>query len=202
MYNINLQKFKEVFPNCKNPDILVNLFDNILNQSGINTKERVCMFLAQCGHESGGFTLTVENLNYGAKGLLSTFPKYFKNANEAILYERKPEKIANKVYANRMGNGPESSGDGWKYRGRGFIQLTGKSNYEAFSKDMDIDAVNNPDLVKDDLSIAIRSAVWFWNKNNLNTYCDKGDFIGLTKRINGGVNGLPDREAKYKKLIS
>ena len=202
MYNINLQKFKEVFPNCKSPDMLVNLFDNILNQSGINTKERVCMFLAQCGHESGGFTLTVENLNYGAKGLLSTFPKYFKNVNEAILYERKPEKIANKVYANRMGNGPESSGDGWKYRGRGFIQLTGKSNYEAFSKDMDIDTVNNPDLVKDDLSIAIRSAVWFWNKNNLNSYCDKGDFIGLTKRINGGTNGLSDREAKYKKLIS
>ena len=101
-----------------------------------------------------------------------------------------------------MGNGPESSGDGWKYRGRGFIQLTGKSNYEAFSKDMDIDAINNPDLVKDDLSIAIRSAVWFWNKNNLNTYCDKGDFIGLTKRINGGTNGLSDRETKYKKLIS
>ena len=202
MYNINLQKFKEVFPNCKSPDTLVNLFDNILNQSGINTKERVCMFLAQCGHESGGFTLTVENLNYGAKGILGTFPKYFKTLSEATSYERKPEKIANKVYANRMGNGPESSGDGWKYRGRGFIQLTGKSNYEAFSKDMDVDVISNPDLVKDDLSIAIKSAVWFWNKNNLNSYADKKDIIGATKRINGGTHGLPDREAKYKKLVS
>ncbi len=202
MYNIDLQKFKETFPNCKNPDVLVNLFDNILNPAGINTKERVCMFLAQCGHESGGFTLTVENLNYGAKGLLGTFPKYFKTLSEATSYERKPEKIANKVYANRMGNGPESSGDGWKYRGRGIIMTTGKANYAEFSKYSGIDAVNNPDLLSTDISVAIKSAIWFWNKNKLNSYCDNNDFIGLTKRINGGLNGLKDRQDKLQKLIS
>ena len=202
MYNIDLQKFKETFPNCKNPDVLVNLFDNILNQSGINTKERVCMFLAQCGHESGDFTIFNENLNYSAKGLLATFPKYFKSETEALAYERKPEKIANKVYANRMGNGPEGSGDGWKYRGRGMIMTTGKANYAEFSKYSGIDAVNNPDLLSTDISVAIKSAIWFWNKNKLNSYCDNNDFIGLTKRINGGLNGLPDRETKYKKLIT
>lgn len=202
MYNINLQKFKEVFPYCKNADVLVNLLDNILNSSGIDTKERVNMFLAQCGHESGGFTITVENLNYSAKGLRSTFPKYFKSESEALIYERKPEKIANKVYADRIGNGPESSGDGWKYRGFGFIQLTGKSNYEAFSKDMGIDIVSNPENIRQDLTLAIKTAVWFWNKNKLNSYADKGDLLGATKRINGGINGLADREIKYKKLMS
>lgn len=202
MYNINLQKFKEVFPYCKNADSMVNLLDNILNSSGIDTKERVNMFLAQCGHESGGFTITVENLNYSAKGLRSTFPKYFKSESEALIYERKPEKIANRVYADRIGNGPESSGDGWKYRGRGYIMITGKSNYQEFSKYSGIDVVSNPDLISTDVSVSIKSAIWFWNKNNLNTYCDKGDFIGLTKRINGGTNGLADREIKYKKLMS
>ncbi len=202
MYNVDLQKFKEVFPYRREPEMFVNLLDNILNANGIDTKERVNMFLAQCGHESGGFTITSENLNYSAKGLRSTFPKYFKSESEALSYERKPEKIANKVYANRMGNSDENSGDGWKYRGAGFIQLTGKVNYEAFSKDMGIDALNNPDLVRNDLTIAIKSAIWFWNKNNLNKYCDNNDFIGLTKKINGGINGLTDRETKYKKLMA
>ena len=202
MYNIDLNKFKSVFPNCKDSEILVNLFDNILNPAGINTKERVCMFLAQCGHESGGFTVYNENLNYSAKGLRGVFGKYFPTDALANQYARQPEKIANKVYANRMGNGPESSGDGWKYFGRGIIQLTGKSNYKEFSEYSGIDAVNNPDLLSTDISVAIKSAVWFWNKNNLNKYCDNNDFIGLTKRINGGTNGLADRQDKFNKLMS
>ena len=202
MYNIDLNKFKSVFPNCKDSEILVNLFDNILNPAGINTKERVCMFLAQCGHESAGFTIFNENLNYSAKGLRGVFGKYFPTDALANQYARQPEKIANKVYANRMGNGPESSGDGWKYRGFGLIQLTGKDNFSAFSKDTGIDIVTYPENIRQDLSLAIKTAIWFWNKNNLNKYCDNNDFIGLTKRINGGLNGLADREDKFNKLMS
>src|SRR5574344_1094965 len=170
MYNIDLNKFKSVFPKCKDPEVLVNLFDNILNPAGINTKERVCMFLAQCGHESGGFTIYNENLNYSANGLRSVFKKYFSTYDLANQYARKPEKIANKVYANRIGNGSESSGDGWKYRGRGMIMITVKSNYQEFSKYSGIDVVNNPDLLSNDLVVSIKSAIWFWTKNKLNAY--------------------------------
>ena len=202
MYKIDVSKFKKLFPNAKEPDKLCNLFDNLLNASGIDTKERVCMFLAQCGHESAGFSRFSENLNYSAKGLRGTFPKYFPDDATAVKYERQPEKIANRVYANRMGNGPENSGDGWKYCGRGIIQTTGKANYEAFSKESGIDAINNPDLLKSDLSIAIKSAIFFWNKNNLNSYADKKDIVGSTKKINGGTIGLEEREHLYKSLIS
>lgn len=201
MYKIDLNKFKKVFPNCKEPEVFCNLLDNLLSASGIDTKERVVMFLAQCGHESQGFTRFTEGLNYGTEGLLATFPKYFPDLKTAKAYERQREKIANKVYANRMGNGPESSGDGWKYSGKGILQITGKDNYTTFSKDAGIDAVNNPDLLSTDLSVAIKSAIWFWNKNNLNKYCDNNDFIGLTKKINGGINGLEDRQDKLKKLM-
>ncbi len=201
MYNIDLNKFKSVFPNCKNSEIIVNLFDNILNPAGINTKERVCMFLAQCGHESAGFTIYNENLNYSAKGLRGVFGKYFPTDALANQYARQPEKIANKVYANRMGNGPESSGDGWKYRGFGLIMTTGRANYTEFSKYSGIDIVTYPENIRQDLSLAIKTAIWFWNKNNLNKYCDNNDFIGLTKRINGGLNGLKDRQDKLEKLM-
>ena len=202
MYKIDLNKFKKVFPNCKVPEVFCNLLDNLLSASGIDTKERVSMFLAQCGHESGGFTRFVENLNYSAKGLRGTFPKYFPDDATAIAYERKPEKIANKVYANRMGNGPESSVDGYKYRGRGMIMTTGKSNYEAFSKDMNIDVVNNPDLLSMDMAVAIKSAIWFWNKNNLNKFADAKDILGSTKKINGGTIGLEDRTKHYNELMA
>lgn len=198
--NINLETFKSLFPKCKEPEILVNLLDNLLPTVGIDTKNRVAGFIAQCAHESGGFTIFSENLNYSAKGLRSVFGKYFPTDDLANQYERKPEKIANKVYANRMGNGPESSGDGWKYRGFGFIQLTFKSNYEAFSKDMGIDIVSNPENIRQDLTLAIKTAIWFWNKNKLNDYCDRDDIIGMTKRINGGTNGLEDRKKYYEAL--
>lgn len=201
MYKIDVQKFKKLFPSCKEPEKLCNLMDNLLPAAGIDTKERVNMFLAQCGHESGGFTRFTEGLNYSAKGLLGTFPKYFPDLKTALSYERQKEKIANRVYANRMGNGPESSGDGWKYRGFGFIQLTGKDNFNIFSKDTGIDIVTNPESIRDDLSLAIRTAIWFWNKNNLNKFADAKDILGATKKINGGTNGLEDRKKHYNELM-
>lgn len=202
MYNIDVLKFKKVFPNCKEPEKFCNLLDNLLPAAGIDTRERVNMFLAQCGHESGGFSVFTENLNYSTKGLRTVFPKYFPDDSTAEKYDRQKEKIANRVYANRMGNGPESSGDGWKYRGRGILQCTGKDNYAAFSKDTNIDAVNNPDLLSTDKSVAIKSAIWFWSKNNLNKFADAKDILGATKKINGGTNGLEDRTDKYNKLIA
>lgn len=137
-----------------------------------------------------------ENLNYSASGLRKTFGKYF-TYNESLLYERKPEKIANRVYANRMDNGDEKSGDGWKYRGRGFIQITGKSNYRLLSKDMGVDYINNPDLLLTEADSMI-SAIWFWNTNNLNRYADNDDVYSVTKRINGGTNGLDHRTQLLK----
>ena len=202
MYKIDLNKFKKVFPNCKEPEVFCNLLDNLLSASGIDTKERVVMFLAQCGHESQGFTRFTEGLNYGAEGLLATFPKYFPDLKTAKAYERQREKIANKVYANRMGNGPESSGDGWKYRGFGLIQLTFKDNFSAFSKDTGIDLVTDPEKYRTDLSIIIKSAIWFWNKNKLNKYADAKDILGSTKKINGGTNGILEREEFFNELIS
>lgn len=202
MYKIDIAKFKSVFPNCKNSDELCNLMDNVLPASGIDTKERVNAFLAQCGHESAGFTKFVENLNYSAKGLRATFPKYFPDDSTAVKYERQPEKIANRVYANRMNNGIESSGDGWKYRGRGPIQLTGKANYEAFSKDTGIDVLTNPDEAFKDLATLLKTAIWFWNKNNLNILADKKDIKSMTKKINGGFIGLEERQHNFEILMS
>ena len=202
MYKIDVQKFKKLFPGCKEPEKLCNLLDNLLPAAGIDTKERVNMFLAQCGHESGGFTRFTEGLNYNAKGLLGTFPKYFPDLKTALSYERQKEKIANRVYANRMGNGPESSGDGWKYRGFGLIQLTGKDNFSNFSKDSGIDLVTDPEQYRTDLTVIIKSAIWFWNKNNLNKFADAKDILGATKKINGGLNGIHEREEFFNELLN
>jgi putative chitinase len=170
----------------------------------INTPQRVAAFLAQCGHESGGWTVFEENLNYSAKGLNGIFKKYFPTEESAKPYERKPEMIANKVYGGRMGNGPESSGDGWLYRGRGPIQLTGKDNYRAFAKEMFEDWENlfqNPDWVTADKDFALMSAIWFWNKNKLNKEADAGDIKTMTRKINGGYIGLEDRIKHYNEAI-
>lgn len=162
-----------------------------------NTVNRKAAFIAQAGHESGYFRAVSENLNYGAKGLLGTFPKYF-DVSSAAAYERQPEKIANKVYASRMGNGDEASGDGWKYRGRGLIQLTGKNNYEACGKALGVNLIDNPDwATTPDGSVA--TAMWFWMKNKLHTFADADDIKGMTKKINGGFIGLEDRLAHYEK---
>lgn len=169
------------------------------------TNNQAAHFFGQCAHESGGFKVFSENLNYSAQGLQGIFKKYFPSAAVAAQYARKPEKIANKVYGNRMGNGPESSGDGWKYRGRGPIQLTGKDNYTAFSKDIGRpDVLTNPDLVVSEL--AFESALWFFRKNGLLAIADKGvtDAVitQITKRVNGGTHGLDDRLKKTKQYAN
>ena len=182
------------------PDSVIAMIPEVAAKFEINTPLRLAHFLAQCGHESGGFRLTQENLNYSAKGLNGIFKKYFPTLDSAVPYERKPEKIANKVYGGRMGNGTEGSGDGWKFHGRGFIQLTGKDNYTAFTKSIGEDCVSNPDLVASKYALA--SAAWFFNKNGLHKMADGGatDAVvtSITKRVNGGTIGLPDRIKHFK----
>jgi putative chitinase len=186
------------------PDAVIAQIPDTAAKFEINTPLRLAHFLAQCGHESGGFRLTKENLNYSAKGLNGTFKKYFPTLDSAVPYERKPEKIANKVYGGRMGNGPESSGDGAKFCGRGYIQLTGKDNYTAFGKSINEDMSANPDKVAS--SYALLSAAWFFNKNGLHKMADGGatDAVvtSITKRVNGGTIGLADRIKHFKEYYS
>jgi putative chitinase len=198
------QQFNHLFPRAQDPESWVASMNEVFPTYDINTPQRIAAFLAQCGHESGGWTVFEENLNYSAKGLNGIFKKYFPTLESALPYERKPEMIANKVYGGRMGNGPESSGDGYKYRGRGPIQLTGKSNYTQFAKDMFDDwqnVIENPDWVTADRDFALMSAIWFWNKNGLNKWADTGDIKELTRRINGGYIGLEDRIKHYEEAI-
>ncbi len=165
----------------------------------INTKQRVAAFIAQTAHESGGYSAFVENLNYSASALSKTWPTRFP-ASIATQYAFKPEKIANRAYANRLGNGSEVGGDGWRYRGRGVIQITGRTNYELCGQGLNLPLILSPELLENIL-YAFRSAGWYWKNNNCNSYVDKGDFVGLTKVINGGTNGLKDREAYYARAL-
>ena len=158
---------------------------------------RLAGFLAQVAHESGGFTAVKENLNYSAKGLMGIFKKYFPDEATAKAYERKPEKIANKVYANRMSNGDEASGDGYRFCGRGLIQLTGRANYTKFANDLGM-SIEDTVAYLETPNGAVASAGWFWDNNNLNQYCDSGDFVTLTKRINGGTIGIEDRKHHFE----
>jgi putative chitinase len=194
---VNIDKLKGHIP-----DTVLNQIPQVMEKFQINTTLRLCHFLAQCGHESGNFKAVNENLNYGPVALLRTFKKYFPTEPKASEYARKPEKIANLVYANRMGNGPESSGDGWKYRGRGYIQLTGKDNYAAFDKVVEENIVENPDLVA--TKYPLLSAAWFWNSRGLNALADKGatelEVAAVTKKVNGGKIGLVDRIAHFNEL--
>ena len=200
---LSANQFSRLFPNCKDPEGWVEAMNEVFPKYDIDTPQRIAAFIAQCGHESGGWRVFSENLNYSAKALDAVFGKYFKRAGrDANEYARQPEKIANVVYANRMDNGDTDSGDGWRYRGRGPIQLTGKANYTAFSEDMDVDAVDNPDLVSDDKEVALMSAIWYWNKNDLNRYADSGDIKTMTKRINGGYIGLEDRIHHWKAALA
>lgn len=161
---------------------------------------RLAGFLAQTAHESGGFTAIKENLNYSADGLQKIFHKYFPDATIASQYARQPEKIANRVYANRMGNGPEESGDGYRFCGRGLIQLTGRQNYTKLAADLGISVEETAQYLETPNG-AVSSAGWFWDNNNLNQYCDKNDFITLTKRINGGTIGLADRQHHFDEAM-
>ena len=198
-------QFKHLFPNAQDPDGWAEAMNNVFPTYDISTPQRVASFLAQCGHESGGWTVFEENLNYSAQGLCKVFPKYFPNMDIATQYQKQPEKIANRIYSSRMGNGDEHSGDGYKYRGRGPIQLTGRSNYTQFAKDMFDDwqnVVENPDWVTADRDFALMSAIWFWNKNGLNVQADNGDIKLMTKKINGGYIGLDDRIKHYNECIN
>ena len=201
---LTAEQFNQLFPRAQDPQGWVDSMNNVFPNYELDSPKRIAAFLAQCGHESGGWTVFEENLNYSAKGLMGIFKKYFPDEATATAYQRQPEKIANKVYANRMGNGPESSGDGWKYRGRGPIQLTGKDNYRAFAKEMFDDwenLFNNPDWVNADRDFALMSAIWFWNKNKLNREADAGDIKTMTRKINGGYIGLEDRIKHYEEAI-
>jgi putative chitinase len=186
------------------PDTVIAQIPDVMAKFEINTPLRLAHFLAQCGHESGGFKAVQENLNYGAKGLLGIFKKYFPTAQKAALYERKPEKIANLVYGGRMGNGPEASGEGYKFRGRGYIQLTGKDNYKAFDAVVPENLLETPDLVA--TKYPLLSAAWFFHKNGLHKIADGGatDAVvtSVTKRVNGGTIGLPDRIKHFKEYYS
>lgn len=201
-FDFTLDKLQKLIPKAKGG--VQSWYDGLcdaLPQYEINTVNRVAAFVAQCAHESGGFTKLEEGLSYSAKGLTGTWPKRFP-PDIAAQYERKPEKIANRAYESRMGNGPEASGDGWKYRGRGILQLTGKDNYKACSQFLfqDDTITNDPDLLLDPY-YATHSACWFWWKNKLNQYADSGDILTLTKKINGGTLGLDDRIKHYKHAI-
>jgi putative chitinase len=189
------------------PQSVIDQIPDTASKFGITNNLRLAHFLAQCGHESGGFRAVSENLNYSAKGLCGIFRKYFPSVTIALQYERKPEKIANKVYASRMGNGPEASGDGYKFRGRGYIQLTGKDNYSLFDATVPESILTQPDLVATKYPLA--SAAFFFKRNNLWAICDRGatpDIVtAVTKRVNGGTIGLADRQkhfTEYYKLLS
>ena len=192
---LNLSKLKGHIP-----DAVIAMIPDTAAKFEINTPLRLAHFLAQCGHESGGFKATQENLNYSAKGLAGIFKKYFPTEAAAAPYARQPQKIASKVYGGRMGNGPESTGEGYKFRGRGYIQLTGKENYTAFGKSIGEDIISNPDVVAS--KYALLSAAWFFSKNGLHKMADGGasDAVvtSITKRVNGGTIGLADRIKHFK----
>jgi putative chitinase len=182
------------------PDAVISMIPDTAQKFQINTPLRLAHFLAQCGHESGGFKATQENLNYSAKGLRGIFGKYFPTDALAEQYQRKPEAIASRVYGGRMGNGVESTKEGYKFRGRGYIQLTGKDNYTAFGKAINEDVISNPDLVSS--KYALLSAAWFFSKNGLHKMADEGStdtvVTKITKRVNGGTIGLADRIKHFK----
>jgi putative chitinase len=199
-FNFTKEQLKEMIP--RNPYVSqwYEAISSILPEYEINTPQRVAAFLAQCAHESGGFVFLKENLNYKAASLRKVFPKYFPDDATAAAYANKPERIANRVYANRMGNGPEDSGDGWRYCGRGLIQLTGKDNYTFFAASIDVPVEEASEYLQT-FEGAVQSACFFWEQNNLNKWADAGDILTLTKRINGGTIGLEDRIKHYEHAL-
>jgi len=197
--NFSATDLKRILPQNRDPVKLHDAMMRIFPKYDIVTNERIAMFLGQCAHESGQFNIMTENLNYSAAGLLKTFKKYY-NPALANAHARNPEKIANHVYANRMGNGPESSGDGWKFRGHGFIQLTGRSNHTSFYNSLGLGIDAGLAYIKT-LDGALESSCWFWKTNGLNAFADRIDIEGATRRINGGTNGLKDRIGYVRKAL-
>lgn len=213
-FDFTVEKLAHCCPYNKDSNSLLDALCQKLPGGDIVTKPRVAMFLAQCGHESNDFTVLKENLNYGAQGLANTWPtrfavlgadgrpvKPYVPTSFALEIERNPELIANAAYSDRMGNGDFISGDGWRYRGRGAIQLTGKSNYELFAQARGM-ALEDVAEYLDTLAGAIDSAVWYWTTNNLNAASDDNDVLTATKRINGGTNGLDDRQMRYTRAMA
>lgn len=202
-FDFTLDKLAACIPQNRDPEPWFLSLQEYLPQFEIVTVQRVAGFISQCAHESNDFTVLVENLNYGAEGLCSIFGKYFRTDAEAFQFQRRPAAIANRVYANRMSNGPESSGDGWAYRGRGILQITGRYNYSQCSMDVfqDTSLVDNPDLLTTP-AYAVVSACWYWNKNSLNAICDSENVTLLSKKINGGTNGLNDRISRWNHCIN
>ncbi len=199
---ITLQQLQHIFPATKAAVLtpLVPALNKTFATYDISNKLRVSAFLAQVGHESGGFNFMKENLNYSAEGLRSVFKKYF-TPGQAATYARQPVKIANRVYANRMGNGSEASGDGFKFRGRGYIQLTGKENYTLFAKSLG-KTIDQTIAYLETIEGACASAGWFWSKHQLNVYADANKFVTITQKINGGQKGAEDRAHLFAKALS
>lgn len=206
--NLTLNQLRQLLPKNKYVEHWYDALSVLLPDYDINTPRRMAAFIAQCAHESGGFSVLQENLNYKPQALRRLFPKYFPDDVIAGQYCAKPNKqeaIANRIYASRMGNGDESSGDGYRFRGRGLIQLTGRSNYQNFADSIEVDGrplkIDEVPAYLETFEGAAQSACWFWETNNLNKWADEGDILTLTKRINGGTIGLEDRKKHYEHAL-
>lgn len=199
-FDFTLDKFKACVGNAPHAEHWYEALCEILPDYDIDTPARLAAFLAQTAHESGGYRAIKENLNYRAVTLRKVFPKYFPDDATANAYAQQPEKIANKVYGGRMGNGPEFTGDGYRYCGRGLIQLTGKDNYSRYAQSLEI-SVEEASEHLTTFEGCVQSAAWFWEANNLNQYADNGDILTMTKRINGGTIGLEDRKKHYEHAL-
>jgi putative chitinase len=200
---ITKEQMHEAFPEISQDNVekYYDALVSAMEEFEIDTPGRIAAFLAQTAHESGNFRAVHENLNYKAEGLTKIFHKYFPDMDTANEYARQPEKIANRVYSSRMGNGDEASGDGWRYCGRGLIQLTGKDNYSACGAELEVDLHENPEYLETPEGAA-RSAAWFWWSRDLNVLADERDIKAITKKINGGYIGLEDREKHYNHALS
>lgn len=196
---LTVQQFSTLFSANKHAAEWVEALNAVLPKYGIDTPIRLAAFLSQCGHESMGFTVMLENLNYSAEALMRVFPKYF-TLTQAHQYARQPQAIGNRVYANRMGNGNEDSGDGYRHRGHGLIQLTGKDNHRAFAASIGM-PLDDAMAYMQTKAGAVESACYYWSTRGLNAVADTGDVVALTKKINGGVNGLAERKALYDKAV-
>ena len=197
---LSREQLAQLIPGNPYVDYWYSAMERCLPDYDINTPQRIAMFVAQCAHESGNFRVLKENLNYRAESLMKVWPRHFPSLDVAKQYAHNQEAIANKAYANRMGNGPEESGDGWRYCGRGLIQLTGKINYQNFAMSIETPVEEVPAYLGT-FEGAVQSACWFWEANNLNAPSDNGDVLTVTKKINGGTIGLADRQKHYQHAL-
>ena len=197
---ITSEQLQQIIPSNPYVPQWADALNKILPEYSIDTPQRVSGFIAQCAHESAGFTALKENLNYRKESLRRVFGKYFTDDAIAEQYAHQQEAIANRVYANRMGNGSEESGDGYRYCGRGLIQLTGHDNYQSFADSLEMNVTDVPEYLAT-FEGAVQSACWFWEKNNLNQYADSNDIVSMTKRINGGLIGIEDRMKHYEHAL-